>query len=89
MAAEASVCGSAAPSLDERALQPGQMGLFAGDDVLIGVVEIVVADDAGGSLVTLQQREPLAGEIGQELLQVVLLHGVYAFCVRLSVSLCS
>ena len=65
------------------------MRLFPSDDVLIGVVEIVVADDAGRGLVALQEREPLAGEIGQELLQVILLHVGIAFCSTPSVFLCS
>ena len=64
------------------------MRLLAGDDVLVGVVEIVVADDAGRGLVALQQRQPLGGEIGQKLLQLVLLHGV-AFCSTPSVFPCS
>ncbi len=38
----------------ERGSKPREMRLLAGDHVLIGVVEIVVSDDAGTSLVTLQ-----------------------------------
>ena len=34
----------------ERGLQPGEVRLFAVDDVLIGVVEVVVADNPGDSL---------------------------------------
>ena len=82
-------CGSGASISVKRVSAATRVRLFAGDDVLIGVVEIVVADDAGRRFVPLQQREPFGGEVGQKLLQLVLLHAAlsigpaYAFCFSL------
>ena len=41
------------------------MRFLARDHVLVGVVEIVVADDAGRRFVALKNREPLGGKVGQ------------------------
>src|SRR4029079_12079832 len=58
------------------------MRLFASNDVLIGVVEIVMANHAGRGFVPLQQRQSFRSHIGQELLQLVRLHA-YEFCCSL------
>ena len=48
--------GSGTSNSAKRILQPLQMRLLAADDVLVGVVEVVVAHDAGAGFVTLEDR---------------------------------
>jgi hypothetical protein len=48
--------------------------LLAADHVLVGVVEIVVADDAGGGLVALEQRETFGRNVAKKLSKIVLVH---------------
>src|SRR4026208_1513361 len=50
------------------------MRLFAGDDVLIRVVEVVVTDHARSRLVTLDERDTVGGDRGQQRSEFVLLH---------------
>src|SRR6185503_9792764 len=59
------------------------MRLFSSDDVLVGVVEIVMADHAGRGFVSLQQRQPFSSDLGQKLLQFVLLHAYDCFSLQL------
>ena len=61
--------GQRRAELGERVLQPREVRLLAVDDVLVGVVEIVVADGARAGFVALQQRQPIGGELGEELLE--------------------
>ena len=49
-------------------------GFLARDHVLVGVVEVVVADDARRRFVALKNREPLGGTIGEKLAEFVLIH---------------
>ena len=44
--------------VEQRMLQPRDVGLLAADDVLIGVVDVVVGDEPRDGLVAHQQREP-------------------------------
>ena len=52
----------------QRRMHPGQMRLFAVDDVLIRVVEVVMAHDSCTGFVPLEKRQPFGGKLGQGLL---------------------
>ena len=58
--------GQRRAELGQRRLQPREVRLLAADDVLVGVVEVVVADEARAGFVALEQRQSLGGELGQE-----------------------
>ena len=62
--------------------QPAQVHVFAVDDVLVGVVEVVVADEARGRDVALPHRGLVAVELAQELEQF---GGFHALCFSLQV----
>src|SRR5262245_19779874 len=55
------------------------MGFFAVDDVLIRVVEVVIADRACTRVVTLDERHAPGSEFGQQRLEI----GHQAFCFSL------
>ena len=71
-----------AAHVGDRVAQPRELQVFARDDVLVGVVEVVVADDAGGRDVALAHGQLVAIELAQ---QVEQFGGLHALCFSLQV----
>ena len=63
-------------------VQPRQVHVLAVDDVLVGVVEVVVGDEAGGRDVTLPQGGLVAVQVLEHLEQLAVFH---ALCFSLQV----
>ena len=76
--------GWATPNSASADCSQVEVRLFPTDDVLIGVVEVVVAHDPRPGLVTFEDRQPVGGKFRQDVLKFVWLHGCdYAFCFSL------
>ncbi len=67
--------------LDQGSLEPGQVHVFAGDHVLIRVVELVVRHEARHGHMPLAHRQLFAVERTQRREKVVRLH-VFCFCLQ-------
>ena len=53
---------------EQRVLQPRHVRFFATDDVLVGVVDVVVGHEPRRRLVTHEEPEPIEVELAQEVL---------------------
>ena len=62
--------------------QPGQVRLLARDDVLIGIVDVVIGDLTGRGHVSIERRETLLIEFAQQRDQLAWLH-VACFSLQL------
>ena len=71
-----------AAGVDDRVLQPADVHVVAVDDVLVGVVEVVVGDELRGRDVAVPERQLVAVEGGQEVEQ---LGGLHELCFSLQV----
>ena len=84
---DAWICGSGASSgvaaeVDDGVAQPREVDVLAVDHVLVGVVGVVLADEAGGGHVPGAHRGLFAVELAQQLEQV---GGFHELCFSLQV----